>query len=56
MQLEEFHVVAMLAQTYDIFIGIKKPKKKSISLDMVECIIVNTPKFLVVTITGFNDF
>ena len=53
LKLEYFHAVAMLAQLYYIFIGIKKSKKQSISLDMVEFIIANNLKFWVVTITGF---
>ena len=53
LQLEEFYAVAIIAQLYYIFLGIKKPRKQLIILDMVEFTISNILKLLVVTITGF---
>ena len=53
MQLEAFHAVDMIAQLYYLFIGIQKYKNQLISLDMVQFVIANTLKLLVVTITGF---
>ena len=43
----------MLAQLYYTFIEIQKQKNQLISLDMVDFIITDTLKFLVVTITNF---
>ena len=53
LQLEEFYAVAIIAQLYYIFLGIQKPRKQLIILDMVEFTISNILKLLVVTITGF---
>ena len=41
----------MLAQQYYLFHGIQKLKKNLISQDMVEYILANTLKFLVITIS-----
>ena len=45
----------MLVKLYDLFLGIKKSKNQLISLDMIDYIIANTLKLLVVTITGTDE-
>ena len=49
--IRKIHAITMLEQLYYLFLGIQTSKKQLISLDMVEFIIENTLKILVVTIT-----